>query len=270
MLMKMLRPAILIMFALAPCAIAQAADAKIDCRLRGGSVVQLSADACVVEGGLPANAGAPPAPVIAPGPNRARGPVDPKLAAAQKAVVELLDKPVTDTTPLKQRPEGIERTALFDGCKLMVEENLHIDLGNLIPTRKDFRVSSVIDLKKLERKEFGVLPELESKGGGLKAAAVYFEEDRRKDSSGLSISVLYAKDGSLQKYRAHTLSAYLETRKDDFWIADEYGYPKDGGMGAVASVATDMVRILLIVGSADEAEKLKAALEDVHAMCKAQ
>lgn len=274
MLLKMLRPVILMTLALAPYGIGQAADMKIDCRLKGGSVVQLPAEACGIEGGAPVNGAAPPAPPVAPaaapasadgGDAKGQPSVDSRLAAAQKVIVDLLGKPVVDTTKLNRNPEGIERTARFDGCKLMVEEDLHVDLGNLFSARQDFKISSAIDFQKIDRKEFGMLGKINSKGGSLKAAAVYFEE--RKDGNNISISVLESRHGGLEKYRVHPAFPYWDAPKDDLWIADEYGYPKDDGVGGVSA---DKVRILFIVATLDEADRLKVALEDLHAACRTQ
>ncbi|MEO8342196.1 MAG: hypothetical protein ABI536_00105 [Gallionella sp.] len=271
MLMKMLRH-ILILLAFASPGVGHAADMKIDCRLKGGSVVQLTAEACGIEGGASANEAIPPPPAAVAGSAdegaaKDQPPVDTKLAATQKAVVALLDKPVVDATPLNRNPEGIERTARFDGCRLMVDEVLHIKYGNLFSVWKDFKISSVIDLHKISRDEFGVLKEINSKGGGLKAAAVYVEE--RKGSGDISIAVLEPKNGGYAKYRSHGPSAYWSASRndlwDDLWIADEYGYPKETVLG---NVATDKVRILLIINTADDAEKLKAALQDIQAICK--
>ena len=60
MLTKMLCPTILILLALAPLGVGHAADMAIDCRLKGGTVVQLSAEACKMEGGAPVNEAASP------------------------------------------------------------------------------------------------------------------------------------------------------------------------------------------------------------------
>jgi hypothetical protein len=166
---------------------------------------------------------------------------------------------------LKRDPEGIERTARFDGCRLMVDENLHIKLGNLFSVWKDFKISSVIDFQKINRDEFGILGKITSKGGDLEAVAVYFEEPKRKDGNTISISVLEPRKGGYEKYRSHSSSAYWSAPRDDLWIVDEYGYAKDTRWG---TEATDEIRILLIVNSSDEAEKLTVALEDIHVMCK--
>jgi hypothetical protein len=281
MRMKKLRPVTLLMLAFATCSMAHAEDVQMDCRLRGGTMVQLPAEACTMEGGVPisgavpATSGAmPAAPVTAP-PAAEAVPAsavearqlssDPKLAAAQKAIIDLLNKPVVDRVTHHRNPEGIERTARFDGCKLMVEENLHMDIGNLMSTRKNFRIRSVIDLRKIDRNEFGMLGEVNSKGGDLKAAAVFFEEGKRRDGNDISISVLQAKNGGFEKATALGPAPYLDAPRYDLWIEDEYGYPKDAGLGYAA---TDKVRILFIVGSMDDAEKLKGALEGMHALCR--
>ena len=268
MILEMLRPIVLILFVIAPFGVALAADMTINCRLKGGSLVRLPAEACRAEGGSPVIESALPVPMAVPAPvdGNADGempPADPKLAAAQKEIIDLLARPVVDTTPLKQKPEGIERSASFDGCKLMVDEILHIDLGNLFSTRKDFKINSVIDLQKINRDEFGILGKITSKGGVLEAVAVYFEQP--KDGSNISISVLVPGKGGLQKYRTHSLSAYWSAPRYDLWIEDEYGYAKETGSG---NTATDKVRILLLVNSSDDAEKLKGALEEMHTLCK--
>jgi hypothetical protein len=270
MLTKMSHPAILILIALAPLGVGQAADMAIDCRLKGGTVVQLPAEACRLEGGAAVNIGAPPASVAVPQPvggGADQPPVNSKLAAAQKVIVDLLAKPVVETTPLKRRVEGIERTARFDVCRLMVDENLHIEHGNLYSVWKEFKIRSVIDFQKIDREEFGILGKISSKGGDLSATAVYFEERKRKEGNNISISVLEQRNDGYAKYSSPGPGAYWDAPRDDLLIIDEYGYPKDNGW---SNVATDKIRILLIVNSSDDAEKLKQALEDIHAMCKPQ
>jgi hypothetical protein len=268
MLTKLLRPATLILLALAPYGVAQAADMAIDCKLKGGTVVQLPAAACALEGGAPVNAAVAPAAAESATVNAAGNqPPGSKLDEAQKLIVGLLGKSVESTTPLNRNPEGIERTAKFAGCKLTVNEDLHIQYGNFYSVWRDFKISSVIDFQKIERDEFGILGEVASKGGDFKATAVYVEERTRKDGNDISISVLNLRDGSYEKYRTHGPSAYLDTPRDDLWIADEYGYPKDTGMG---NVATDKIRILLMIGSADDAVKLNNAFQEVNTMCRAQ
>lgn len=280
MLTKILRPAILGLLALAPLAVSQAADMAIDCRLKGGTVVQLPAEACKMEGGAPVTeAASPTSPASGAVPKPADGNIagnqpppgdatsHSKLEEIQKWIVDLLGKPVGTTLSLNKNPEGIERTAKFDGCRLVVDENLHIQYGNLFSASKDFKINSVIDFQNINREEFGVLGKITSKGGDLSAAAVYFEETKRKGGNNISISVLNLGKSGYTKYTSHGPGAYWDAPRDDFWIADEYGYPKDNGWG---NVATDKIRILLIVNSSDDAERLKNALEEVNTMCKPQ
>ncbi len=277
MITKMLRPAIWIALALAPLGAAHAADIVIDCRLKGGTVVQLPAEACRIEGGAPVNAATAPAsgaslkPADVKSSENQSHPSDAtghsKLEATQQLIVDLLAKPVGTATPSNRNPEGIERTAKFDGCRLVVDENLHIQYGNAYSVWKDFKINAVIDFQNINRDEFGLLGKITSKGGDLSAAAVYFEEPKSKGGNPISISVLNLRGGNYTKYTSHGPSAYWGTPRDDLWIADEYGYPKDTGW---STVATDKIRILLIVNSSDDAARLKNALDEINTMCKPQ
>jgi hypothetical protein len=274
MLTKMLRPAILILLGLATHGLVRAADMAIDCRLKGGTVVQLPAAACALEGGAPlsaavAPAAAAPADVGAAGNQPPPGEVTShsKLEETRKLIVGLLGKSVESTTPLNRNPEGIERTARFDGCKLMVDETMHIQYGNLFSVWKDFKVSSVIDFQKIDRDEFGILGKIASRGGDFKATAVYFEERKLKAGNNISISVLEPRAGGYEKYSSHGPAAFWIAPRDDLWIADEYGYAKDNGWG---DVATDKITILLIVNSSDDATRLNDAFAEVNTMCKQQ
>ena len=272
MLTKMLRPAILMLLAFAPLGVGQAADMAIDCRLKGGTVVQLPADACKLEGGAPVIEAVSPASgvVLAPvnGNTAGNQPTGhSKLEETQKWIVDLLGKPVETTTPLNRNPEGIARTAKFDGCRLVVDENLHIQYGNAFSVWKDFKINSVIDFQNINRDKFGILGKITSKGGDLSGVAVYFEERKSKGGNHISISVLNLRDGNYTKYKTHGPSAYWDAPRDDLWIADEYGYAKDTGWG---NAATDKIRILFIVNSSDDAARLKNALEEVNTMCKPQ
>ena len=264
--MKISNPAILILLLFAPYVVGQAEENKIDCRLRGGSVVQLTADACQVEGGSPVIETTPrentPEPAAA-GSAETQSPVDPRLAAAQQSIVSLLGIRVVDTDPFNSNPEGIERTARFEGCRLMVDEHLHIKYGNFVSSWKDFKIRSVIDFQKIQRDEFGILGEVGSLGGNFKGTAVYLEE--RMGAGHFSISVLAARNGGFEKYRTHSFIAFLSTPGDDLWIEDKYGYPKDNGFN---NAVTDRIRILLILRTQDEAEKLKGAMVDLHSICK--
>jgi len=254
-----------------------AAEMKIDCKLKGGSVVQLTAEACKLEGGAPASEAAAPAPETAPADTGAAAPPPPAnspLAESQKAIVDLLGKTVEYTTPMNRNPEGIERTAKFEGCRLVVDENLHIQYGNFYSVWKDFKVHSAIDFQKINRNEFGILGEIASKGGDLKGTAVYIEEPRNKNGNNISISVLNLKDGNYTKYATHGPSAYWSTPRSDLWIADEYGYVRDSGSKqadfGIGNAVTDKIRILLIVKSADDAEKLKNAFDETNRLCSSQ
>jgi hypothetical protein len=272
MLTKTLRPAILILLGLSPCGVGQAADMAIDCRLKGGTVVQLPAAACTMEGGVPVNAAVAPVSVAVPPPAagaaaRDQPPANTKLAEAQKAIVDLLAKPVVESIPVNRQPEGIDRTARFDGCKLMVDENLHIEYGNLVSASMNFKINSVIDFQKTAREEFGILGKISAKEGNLSGEAVYFEEHKSKGGNNISISVLNLGKGGYTKYSSHDTGAFWDAPRDDLWIADEYGYVKDSGW---STAVTDKVRILLIVNSSDDAARLKNALEEVNTMCKQQ
>lgn len=277
MLTKMLRPAILLLLALATPGVGRAADMAIDCRLKGGSVVQLPAEVCKMEGGTSAIEAASPASGVAPKPvdgNPAGNQPPPgdtasytRLEETQKWIVDLLGKTVETKTPFIRNPEGIERTAKFDGCRLVVDENLHIQYGNAFSVWKDFKINSVIDFRHINREAFGILGEISSKGGDLAAAAVSIEERKSKGGNNISIAVLNLRNGNFTKYTTHGPSAYWDTPRDELWIADGYGYAKDNGWG---NVVTDRIRILLIVNSPDDAARLKNALEEVTTLCKPQ
>jgi hypothetical protein len=270
--LKMLRHTFLMLLSFAPYVAVHADEMKIDCRLKGGSVVQLTPLACGIEGGTPVNKPELPAPAASPEPadkgaDSNLPTADPKLAATQMAIVDLLDKEVVDTTPLNRNPEGLERSARFDGCKLMVDEILHIQYGNFYSVWKDFKISSIIDFQKLDRNEFGVWDKVSSKGGNLSAAAVHLEEHNRKNGNSISISVLLSTNKGYVKYRFHGPSYFLDAPKDNLWIADEYGYPKEDGLG---SAATDTIRLVLMVNTPADAEKLEGLFADINAMCKSQ
>ena len=261
MFMKMSRLAILIQLVVAPCAVSYAADMAVDCKLKGGTVVQLPAEACKMEGGAQINAPAAPATGVVPAASLS------KLEETQKSIIDILGKNVESATPLNRNPEVIERTAKFDGCRLVVDEQVHIEYGNAFSVWRDFKINSVIDLQNINQDEFGILGKVSSKGGDLAGVAVYFEEKKRKDENNISISVLYLKNGAYTKYKVHGPSAYWNTPGDDLWIEDEHGYTKDTGWD---TAATEKIRILLIVRSSDDATRLKSALDEVITMCKSQ
>ena len=268
MLKKILSPAVSMLLAITSLSSAVAAEQLIGCRLKGGSMVQLPAETCALEGGTPiADAAvAPPLPVVAPAITEApKYSDDPKLAAAQKAVVGLLNKPVVEKDSEKANPEGVERVAKFDGCRLLVDESMHVDYGNLISSRMNFKISSSVDFRNVSSEAFGVLGTIASYGGGLKAYAVYFEEPKRRSGNNIAISMFEQKKSGLRKFTLPGSAASWDAPRDDLWMLDEYGYPKESSMG---NVATDRIRILFIVNTADDAAALKKALDDVHALCK--
>jgi hypothetical protein len=272
MLKKMLPLVVLMLLAIAPFNCAGAAEQAAGCRLKGGSVVQLAAEACALEGGTPNTATAP----VAASAVRAVAPADanaslvqpagePRLAAAQRAIADLLNKTVVMKGSKKTNLESIERVTRFDGCGLRVDETMQVDHGNAISMRLNFQISSKVDFRNVSRDAFGVLGRISSKGGVLKGFAVYFEERKRKDGNNIAISVLEEGDEGFRKYAVPDLIAFWDAPRDDFWMVDVYGYPKDNGFG---SIATDRIRILFIMNTEDDAAALKKALDDVQALCK--
>lgn len=272
MLKKMLPLAVLMLFAIAPFNCAGAAEQADGCRLKGGSVVQLAAETCAMEGGTPiaasAPAAAPAAQGVAPadaGSGVVQATGDPRLTVVQRLVVDVLNKPVVEKGTRKTIPEGIERAARFDGCRLTVDESMHVDHGNVFSARMNFKISSMVDFRSVSRDAFGVLGKISSLGGGLKGYAVYFEESKRKNGNNIAISVLEQKEEGFRKYAMPGSVAYWDAPRDDLWMADEYGYPKANSSG---NVATYRIRILFIMNTEDDAAALKKALDDVHALCK--
>lgn len=259
--------AILMLCALA--ASAQAADTETACRLRGGSIVPLPAEACAKEGGTmvtvtvaapAAGAGQKAAPAPAPVYQLSS---DPRLAAAQKPVLELLNKPVLAAKQSKLTPEGVEREAKFAECKLTVEENLHLDYGNLFSARKDFKIGSAVDFRAIKPEDVSVYGEISSKGGYLSAQAVQFEvAQKRSDALTVSISQMYS--GKYRKFTSPDSAPYWDAPRDDFWMIDDYGYVVLNRMG---NFNTDKVRVLYLLSTPEEAAALKKAFDDVAAVC---
>ncbi len=270
MLKKISPPAVLLLLAIASLSSAVAAEQVVGCRLKGGSMVPLPAEACALEGGTPiadaaivaAPAASAPVAAIA---DTAKYSDDPKLAAAQRSVVGLLNKPVVDKESEKANPEGVERVAKFDGCRLLVDESMHVDFGNLFSARMNFKIDSTVDFRNVSPEAFGILGKISSIGGGLKAHAVYFEEPKRRNGNNIAISMFEQKKSGLRKFTLPGSAANWDAPRDDLWMLDEYGYPKENSMG---NVATDRIRILFIVNTADDAAALKKALDDVHALCR--
>ncbi len=257
MLKRILFPAALLL-SIAPFAVA--AEQANNCKLKGGSMVLLAAEACVMEGGAVITASVAPVIPVA----SLQLSADPKLAAAQRVVAELLIKPVIDTDIKKRIPEEIERSVKFDGCRLMVDENMNVEYGRLISSRKNFKVSSTIDLRNVSRDALGVLGEVTSYGGGMRVYAAYVEERKQREGNNIAISMLLQKADGARKYSLLVSGAYWDASQSDFWMADEYGYPKGDGM---ASAATDKVRILFFMNTADDAVALKQALDAMHVLC---
>jgi hypothetical protein len=247
------------MLALAAFSSAQAADTASSCKLKGGSIVPLPAEACAKEGGTMVTAAeaAAPAPVY-------QLSADAKLAAPQKAILDLLSKPVVGKVTRKGSPEGVERSAKFAECTLTVDENLQVDYGNIFSSRKIFKISSTVDFKNIKREAFGIFGEVASKGGLLKAQAVYFEEPTRRSGNNISISVSELYEGNYKKFTMPGLAPYWDAPSVDLWMADVFGYVPADSMGNVAS---SKIRILYIVNSADDAASLKKAFDEIAAVC---
>jgi hypothetical protein len=263
MLKKLLLPAMLAFF-IVPCSSAVAAEQLNNCKLKGGSMVQLAAEACVMEGG--AVAAATPVESVAPVVTDAslHLSADPKLADAQRAVADLLIKPVRDMNSKKQLPEGIERSVKFDGCRLAVDEDIHVDHGNLLSARMNFKVSSTVDLRNIASDAYGVLGKVTSYGGSLQTYAVSFVE-KHSEANNIAIAMFELNGVGSSKYTLSSSGSYWDAPNDDLWMADEYGYPAANGMDGAA---TNKVRILYLLNTAADAAALKKALDNVHALCK--
>ena len=124
-----------------------------------------------------------------------------------------------------------------------------------------------MDFRNIRREEFGVLGAISSKGGDLKAAAVYLEEPRQHSGNAISISVSVLKGGDYRKVALPGPVPYWDAPREDLWMVDEYGYV---GVDRWGHVVTDKVRILFIVNSDDDGQMLKKALDDMHAACRPQ
>ncbi len=260
MINKLLRPALLAL-AIAPLATASAVEQLNNCKLRGGSMVQLAADACLMEGGA-VTAATPSMPVVSDESLHLSS--DTQLADAQRVAAKLLIKPVLDMNMKKRLPEGVERSVRFDGCRMQVEESVHVDHGNVISARMNFKVSSSVDLAAIAADSYGVLGKVTSYGGGIQTFAVYVEEKKLKEGNHLAIAMLEQKESGARNYALNSAGAYWDASKDDYWMADGYGYPKGLSMD---EADTSKIRVLYFLNSAAEAVALKQALDDVRAMC---
>lgn len=259
--MKTIYQVALLSLAATSFATASSAEQLNNCKLRGGSMVQLAGDACVMEGGA-VTAATPVMPVVTDASLHLS--TDPKLALAQRAVANLLIKPVRDMNMKKRLPEGIERTVKFDGCKLAVEEDMHVDHGNVFSTRMEFKINSTIDLRNVASDAYSVLGKVRSYGGGMESYAVSFVE-KHNVANAIAISVLEQREDGTRKFTLRSSASYWDAPKADLWIADEYGYPKGDG---AESAETSKVRILYFLNTAEDAAALKQALDDVRTLCK--
>lgn len=251
-----------VLLALVSFASANAAELPNNCKLKGGSLVRLDAGACTMEGGAVV-AGETVAPVQSDASLHLAD--DPKLASAQRAVAVLLGKTVEEAGSTKRTPEGVERVVKFDACRLMTEETLHVDRGNLISARMNLKINSTIDLRNIQHDAFDILGKVSSIGGGLKAYGVFFQERKRSEGGNLSIAMFEQREEGLRKASLRNSSAYWDAPRADLWMVDEYGYPQADSMG---NVATDKVSILFLLGTPEDAAALKKALNDLHAVCK--
>lgn len=267
--MNKLNYSILMLFALAVSA--QAAETESACKLRGGSIVPLPAEACAKEGGTMVTVTVA-TPAAGEAKKEAPAPVyqlssDPKLAAAQKAVLDLLNKPVTGKAPRRGEPEGIEREAKFTECNMAVEEIIHVDYGNLFSARKNLKVNTTVNFRNLKRDEYSVMGEIGSKGGDFKGQAVYFEESPRSGGGDISISVAELYEGKYRKFNLPGLAPYWDAPRSDLWMSDGYGYVLADHMG---NIATNKIRIVYILNASDDPNALKKAFDDLSAVCKPQ
>lgn len=261
MMKKWLRPAVLAC-ALAPLVSTCVAEQMNNCKLRGGSMVQLAPEACVMEGGA-VTAATPIMPVVSD--ESLHLSTDTRLADAQRVAARLLIKPVVDMNMKKRLPEGIERSVRFDGCRMAVDESMHVDHGNVVSARMNFKISSSIDLGALAADSYGVLGKVTSYGGGMQTFAVYIEEKKLKEGNHLAIAMLEQKESGTRKYALSSAGAYWDASKDDYWMADGYGYPKGISMD---EADTNKIRVLYFFNSAEDAVALKQALAQMHALCK--
>ncbi len=270
MSLKPFTQTMMLLLALAPLGAAHAADTETACRLRGGSIVPLPAEACAKEGGTMVTvtvkgeaSGAPLPTPAAPAMKFELSP-DPKKAAPQKAILELLSKPVAGVSKHSKVPEGIEREAKFDDCTLSVDEHLVLDYGGILSDRKEYNISSKVDFRELRPEEFGMLGKVDSKSGQLKAYAVYLAKPGKRGEY-LAISILELEGDSYKKFISPGIVPYWETSNDYFWMVDRYGYVAADNMG---HVSTDKVRILYLVNLPDDAALLKKAFDDMQAACR--
>lgn len=238
------------------------AETMNNCRLRGGSMVMLAPEACVMEGGSITTATAV-APAITPAAINLSA--DPALADAQRKVADLLLKPVVDMDMRKRMPERVAREVKFDGCRMNVTEHIDVDHGNVFSQRMNFKVASSVDLRRIDSDAYGVMGLVKSFGGGMKTYPVFFQVAKRDADGILSIAMEVIKDSGARKFLVSYSSAYWDAPDADLWMADEYGYPKGNDTD---SAETSKVRVLYFMNSAEQAEALKKALDEAQHLCK--
>lgn len=235
-----------------------------NCRLKHGSLVYLDAATCAQEGGEVI--GPPPSPVVEGVSTR---PVkfsdDANLAAAQSKVAGLLMKQVIDSDPRKRMPESIQRTLMFDGCRLWVEEEMEVEYGRAFASRKHFKIRSSVDMSKIAPEAFSELGKVISYGGGMVAYAESIEERALSHGNNLSVSIQLERDGKYHKYLASAASIFWDAPNADLLMADVYGYPRDK---LESGAATDTVRLLFLMNTPVDVAALHNALGELRAVCQ--
>lgn len=257
--MKTASAAILALFALTTSGMAQAADPANTCRLKGGDLVPLPPAACMKEGGQlvkPGTQAAAPAAVKLSS--------EPKVAAAQKAILEVLGQSVVDPLSSASIPEGVDREVSFDGCKMMVKEKLRIDYGNLFSERRNFNIDSTVDFHTIQPGDFGVMGKIESKGGHLEVPAVTVVVPASRGDKPLTVSVQIQDGKSYHAYTTPALAAYWEGPRKDWWMKDGYGYVWLDNLGYADK---SNIRMVYLVNVKGDAPKLKQAMEQMQAAC---
>jgi hypothetical protein len=255
--MKKLTFPLLMVLVAAASGTAHAADTANNCRLKGGDVVPLPAAACAREGGMVLTEKAAAAVQLSS---------DPRVAAAQQALLAVLSQPVVDPYSHAKDPEGVDRQVKFDGCVMTTEENLHLDYGNLVSARNDFRIISTVDFRAIDAKAFRVVGEVGSKGGNLKAQAVSVAV-RSGGSKPLTVSVLrVGEEGKTEKFTTPGLAPYWDAPREYLWMKDGYGYIWVDEQGYAD---TGLIRVLYLLGSKQDAATLLTALGDMRAACQA-
>lgn len=258
----LLKYARVVLLALTASATAFAAD---NCRLKGGDVVPLPAAACTKEGGTVISQALNPVAASAPAAATVHLSSDAKIAAAQQAVVNVMNQTVLNKDAGDMAPEGVVRQVDFDGCTMKVSEVMQLDYGNLFSARLHFKIASTVDFRAIDTKEYGLTGQVESAGGELKAQGLYFLERTQKQGNHITISI-FRKRG--KEYRPFTLpgpNPYWSTPKLDLWMSDRYGYVPVDDFGHADQSQT---RIVYLVNTKDDADSLKKAFDGLAAVCR--